>query len=104
MYECSNLQGLEQPTRINCAYVCRQPVKADSVTEISDLYLFFKEQERAGRFHIKPLQAVSGREMRLALEELQKDMQKYRLKEQPEHPMSVFLQKHFLQVWEEKPV
>ena len=95
-----NVRGAKQPTQINCAYTCTEPVKVDSVTEIPDLYAFFKEWEKKGRFRIKPRREVSEKEMCLVLAELQKDMQKHRLKEQPAHPMSVFLQKHFPEIWE----
>ena len=100
LYECRNVRGAKQPTQINCAYTCTEPVKVDSVTEIPDLYAFFKEWEKKGRFRIKPRREVSEKEMCLVLAELQKDMQKHRLKEQPAHPMSVFLQKHFPEIWE----
>lgn len=100
LYACHDVSGTEQPTQINCAYTCTAPVKVDSMTEIPDLYAFFREQEREGRFRVKPLCDVSEGEMRMVWEELQKDVRKYRLQEQPEHPMSLFLQKHFPKLWE----
>ncbi len=100
LYECRNVRGAGQPTQINCAYTCTEPARVDSVTEIPDLYVFFKRQEKEGLFHIKPQQAVSEQEMHLAQEALQEDMQKYCLKAQPAHPMSIFLREHFPEVWE----
>lgn len=100
LYMCRDVQGTEQPTQINCAYTCVEPVKVDEVTEIPDLYAFFREQEKRGRFCIKPCREISEKELHFAMSALREDMLQYNLKEQPEHAMSVFLQKHFPQVWE----
>lgn len=100
LYACHHVPETEELAQINCAYTCTEPIKADAVTEIPDLYVYFKRQEKEGLFHVKPRQAVSGQEMHLAWEALQKDMQKYCLKSQPAHPMSVFLREHFPEVWE----
>lgn len=102
LYACRDVQGTEQPTQINCAYTCTEPVKVDTVSEIPDLYAFFKEQERAGRFRVKSRQEISDKEISMAVSALREDMLQYNLKEQPEHAMSIFLQSHFPEVWGEK--
>lgn len=69
---------------------------------IPDLYVFFKEQEEKGLFRVKKRDEISDREMNFIFNELKKDMKKYGLKNLPEHPMSVFIQKHFPSVWGEE--
>lgn len=101
LYSCSNLQDLEQPTQINCAYTCTEPVKIDTVTEIPDLYSFFKEQEKKGLFIIKSYHSISQKEMDFVLDEFKKYINKYDLKNNPEHAMSVFIKTHFESVWRE---
>ena len=101
LYACRDVQGTEQPTQISCAYTCIEPVKVDTVSAIPDLYAFFKEQEKEGRFRVKSRQEVSAKEMGMAVSALREDMLQYNLKEQPKHAMSIFLQSHFSEVWEE---
>lgn len=102
LYVCRDLEGTENPTQINCAYTCEAPVKVDGVSEIPDLYQFYKEQEEKGLFRIKPYREISEKEMNLVFAELKKDIIKYDLKTIPEHAMSVFLKTHFLSVWEQE--
>lgn len=99
LYACRDVQGTEQPMQINCAYTCMEPVKVDTVSEIPDLHAFFKEQEEAGRFRIKPREEISEKEMEMSVSALRKDMLQYSLKEQPTHAMSIFQQSHFPKVW-----
>lgn len=100
LYECDHVEGAGNPTQINCAYTITKPVKVDRVTEIEDLYVFFKEQEKQGRFRVKAKADVSDREMSFILGELRKDIKMYDLKQDPRHEMSLFIQKHFPMLWE----
>ncbi len=93
LYECDDLQNIENPTAINCAITCTAPAPVDKVTEISDLYDYFMSQ--GDLFQVKPKQDVSEKEMNYILSALKADVEKYDLRNQPEHPMSVFLQIHF---------
>lgn len=99
LYMCENLPAAENPTQINCAYTCTEAVKIDSVMEIPDLYEYYKEQEKRGLFTIKPFADVSQKELEFVYAELRKDMEAHHLKNTAEHPMSVFLRKHFPSVW-----
>lgn len=99
LYSCSDLPDMENPTQINCAYTCTEPVKIDDVSEIPDLYTFYKEQEKEGLFHIKPYHEISEKEMAFVRAELKADMDKHHLQAAPEHAMSVFIKTHFPAIW-----
>lgn len=59
MYECNNVESIETPTQIKCAYTTTELIKINRVTKISDLYVFFKEQEEEELFTVKS-KAFSG--------------------------------------------
>lgn len=75
LYECNNLKNTEKPIQINCAYTCIEAIKIDRVTEISDLYAFYKEQEEKGLFEVKKRADISEREIHFVLDELGKDIE-----------------------------
>lgn len=95
LYECDDIPHAEQPTQINCAYACTDNVKIDRVTIISDLYQYFKEQERLGLFTIKRFEQISEKEMAFVLNDLKKAAENYKLRELHENPMSTFIKNFF---------
>lgn len=99
LYECDDLKYTDTPTKINCAYTTTESIKIDRVTKISDLYIFYKEQETKGLFSIKQKSKISDKEMNFVLDELRRDIEKYDLKSFPQHAMSIFIQKHFPTIW-----
>lgn len=99
LYECEHLENADNPTDINCAYACTVPIKIDKAAEIPDLYTYFKEQEAKGSFFVKRREEISEKEMRFVFGELKKDITSNDLVKLPNHPMSVFIQKHFPDVW-----
>lgn len=101
LYECAELKNADNPTQINCAYACSEPIKINKVTEISDLYVYFQEQEEKGLFRIKRREEISEKEMKFAVGELTKDIKNNNLTLFPKHPMSVFIQEHFPDIWEQ---
>lgn len=103
LYQCSHLPGLEQenPVAISCACVCAQPVEIQKEEIIPDLYQYYMEFVEKGLFVLRSKDAVSEKEMGYILGELKKDMETHRLKEEPQHPMSLFLQAHFPVLWQE---
>ena len=100
MYECDNLKNIDTPTQINCAYTSTESIKVDRVTMIPDLYVFYKEQEEKGSFRVKAKKDISDKEMKFVFDELRKDIEKSDLEHNPQHAMSVFIQKHFPTIWE----
>ena len=99
LYECDNITNVERPTQIHCAYTCTESVTVGRVTEISDLYEYYKEQEKYGLFRIKSFGEVSEREMDFVLDDMRKTIEKYDLRKHLENPMSVFIKEFFSAVW-----
>ncbi len=95
LYECENIKNAQQPTQISCAYVCKNSVKVDRVTLVSDLYEYYKEQEKAGLFTIRCFDEIPDREMNYILNDMKKTINEYDLKNFPENPMSIFIREHF---------
>ncbi len=102
LYECTHLENMDNPTNINCAYTCSEPIKVSKVTEISNLYTYFKEQESKGLFLIKHREKISEKEMQFVFDELKKDIKSHNLCKFPKYLMSVFIQEHFSNVWDTK--
>lgn len=102
LYSCCNLQNIENPTQINCAYTCTEPVRIGAGMEVPDLYNFYKEREKRGMFRIKSFNKISEKEMDYVHDELKRDINKYGLKNKPEHAMSVFIRTHFPSVWDKE--
>lgn len=99
LYECNDVKKTSNPTQINCAYTCSEPIKVDKATQIPDLYSFFKEQEANGSFRVKHRSEISCKEMQFVYDELKKDIKLHELKNFPDHPMSVFIRCNFPNVW-----
>ena len=100
LYECDELENYENPTGINCAYTSEIPVKVDRVTEITDIYDYYMKQKEKGLFYIKTLQEVSEKEMKFGEGYLNEMIELYDLRNNPKHPMSMFIREHFTKVWE----
>lgn len=99
LYECDNISEFEQPTQINCAYTCKKSIKIDRVTKISDLYEYFKVQEKAGLFRIKKVNEISEKEMSYVLNDLKETISEHNLTEQPHNPMTVFIRENFAEFY-----
>lgn len=100
LYECDHLKNVNTPTQICCACTVSKPVRIDRVTEISDLYAFYKGQEAKGLFRIKNKNEISDKEIRFISAELKGDIIKNHLVWEPQHAMSIFIKTHFPEIWE----
>ncbi len=99
LYECTHLENTDNPTNIHCAYTCSEAIKVSKVTEISNLYTYFQEQEAKGLFLIKQREKISEKEMQFVFDELKNDIKSHNLRQFFQHPMSIFIQEHFPNVW-----
>ena len=95
LYECDNLNNIEQPTQINCAYTCTENVKIDRVIKISDLYEYFVKRMELGLFKIKSFNNISQKEMSFVMQDIKNTVEKYDLKNNPNNPMFIFINEHF---------
>ncbi len=95
LYEAENLNNIQNPTNINSAVACENPIKITNVTKISNLYEHYLEREKLGKFFIKKNSDISPEEMKFVLSEFKKDIEKYKLFDFPENTMTIFLKNHF---------
>jgi len=95
LYECDSIPNPEQPTQINCAYTCLDPVTVDRATEISDLYDYFTTYIQSGRFLIKHFEQIPEKELSFVLDDMRRTITKYDLYHHPESPMAIFIRNHF---------
>lgn len=102
LYECDDLPNTDNQTSINSAITCTEPIKVSRVTEIPDLYEYFIKAQSDGSFCIKPKNEISEKEMCYIIDELKKEYYKHGIENQPNHPMHIFLAKHFPNVLEQK--
>lgn len=100
LYECDNIVNTQQPTQINCAYTCTENVVVRSATEVSDLYQYYQEQERVGKFRIRRFNEIPEKTMIFIRNDMKNTIDTYDLKKFPENPMSLFIREHFPSVWE----
>lgn len=94
LYECTNMPNAENPTNINCAYTCENPVKVYDVTEIPDIYEKLMEYLDKGLFRVKPFAEISEKEMQMVYDDLQSTISKYNLLSNSECQMSKFINKN----------
>ena len=95
LYECDNLNNTEQPTQINCAYTCTENVNIDRTIKICDLYEYFVKYMELGLFKIKSFNNISQKEMSFVVQDMKNTVEKYDLKNNPNNPMSIFINEHF---------
>lgn len=58
------------------------------------------EQVKKDLFSIKPYSEISEKEIGFVYDELNKDIDKYKLKTIPEYLRSIFIKTHFPNLWE----
>lgn len=95
LYACENVSNTDNPTNINCAYTCENPVKVDGVTEIPDVYDRLIEYQDKGLFRLKPFDEISKKEMQMVYDDLRNTISKYNLLSNPDCQMSEFIRKNF---------
>ena len=102
LYECENVKNIENPTTINCAYTCEEPVKVSRCIEIKDVYNKFMEYKEMDLFEIKPFEQISEKELNFVYDDMKRTIEQYDLKNNPKSPMSEFIKTHFSNVWLEE--
>lgn len=99
LYECSNVDSIENPTNINCAYVCKEPVSIDKCIEFKDIYENFLEYEEQGKLIIQRYETLSQKMLSFINMAVQSEIKENRLKSRPYLSYSLFLKSHFPDVW-----
>ncbi len=101
LYECENVKNIENPTAINCAYTCEEPIEINRCIEIKDVYNKFMEYKEMGLFEINPFEKISEKELNFVYDDMKRTIKQYDLKNNPKSPMSEFIKMHFAKAWVE---
>lgn len=101
LYECSNVCNIQNPTNINCAYVCEEPVSIDKCTEFKDIYENFLEYEKQGKLIIQRYETLSSKMLSFINTTVQSEIKENNLKDKPDLSYSVFLKNHFPSIWDD---
>lgn len=99
LYLCSKLPALENPTEINCAYVCEKPVPVDRCIVLDDVYRSLLDYEKAGLFVIRRYEELSEKQKENILNMIEEEIQAYHLLSLPHCGYSRFIRERFPQAW-----
>jgi hypothetical protein len=100
LYECNKVDNIQNPTTISCAYVCETSVLIDKCTEIGDVYDAFLEYEKQGELIIQRYETLSQKMLETINLMVQSEIKENNLKSNPNLSYSLFLKKHFLDIWD----
>lgn len=99
IYLCENISDIQNPTNINCAYVCEKDVDVNDVIEIADMYEWFLERENLGELRINRYENLTQRQKerfgRIILSEIEENG----LKQNPDCGYAKFIKEKFPDVW-----
>lgn len=99
IYEFEKIEGAENPTEISCACVCTTPVKAEKITEISDVYEKLLEHEKNGELIIEQYETLSEKKKAWIENIIKSEIEKHDLKNNPENSYAKFIRKRFPELW-----
>ncbi|HEY5523922.1 MAG TPA: hypothetical protein VIK26_01150 [Clostridium sp.] len=99
LYECSKVDNIQNPTNINCAYVCETPMLIDKCTVFKNIYENFLEYEKQGKLIIQRYETLSLKKLSFINKVVQSEITDNNLKSNPNVDYSLFLKKHFPETW-----
>jgi hypothetical protein len=100
LYECIKVDNIENPTDINCAYVCKENVPIDKCIEVIDIYENFLDYEKQGKLIIQRYETLSQKMLSFINVAVQSEIKENRLKNRPDLGYSLFLKSRFPNIWE----
>lgn len=99
LYECSEIDNVENPTNINCACVCDTTVVVDKCTEIKDIYEALLNYEKQGKLIIRRYETLSEKMLEFIEKTVRDEIKENNLKNNGDLSYSLFLKKNFCSVW-----
>ena len=103
IYQCHQTEDMSNPTNINDAYVCPNPIVVDKCVTIDDVYANLLEYEKDGRLIIRRFEEFSDKLCikRVNInEQIKQEIFNYDLLSMPECSYSKFIRERFPEVWE----
>ena len=95
IYCCENVPNIQNPTNINCTYVCENAVNISEIIEIDDMYKWFIEKENGGELIIKRYETLSQRQKQNFISIVQAEIDDNKLREKPDCDYTEFIKKKF---------
>lgn len=99
LYSCADVKSIENPTNINCAYACEQPVPVRCVLKIEDMYRWFLEQEKKKKLQIVRYDALTEKQIDYCSRMVTAEIENFNLRLNPDSSYSKFISKRFPQLW-----
>ncbi|MFI3327061.1 MAG: hypothetical protein R3Y35_12960 [Clostridia bacterium] len=100
LYECSNIENMENPTNINSVLTVQKEVAVDNVKQIINLEKQFLDYEKQGLFKIKKYEQITEKELNFINNYFLDLIDEHDLKSKPNLDMSRFIAENFPNVWE----
>ena len=99
IYQCADVENIENPTNINCAYACKQQVPVQSVLKIRNMYRWFLEQEHNGELHIAKFSTLTKAQHVYREKMIIAEITNCKLRESPHSSYSEFISNRFPEIW-----
>lgn len=100
LYQCNEVNNIQNPTNINCAYVCEKPIIINKCTEYKDIYENFLEYGKQGKLIIQRYETLSKKMLSFINVQVQSEIKENNLKNNPDLSYSLFLRTHFPDIWD----
>lgn len=100
LYECRNIGFADNPTNINCAFVCKKEVPVTGVEKINNVFLKMIEYEKSGELKIKRFSELNAEAKKKIKQIIKDEIVKEKLTEK-NNEYSEFIKKWFPEEWKE---
>lgn len=100
LYECDDIPNAGNPTKINCAYVCEQPIKIDRYAVVNDVYEKLLEYEESGKLIIRRYNTLTEKQRENCRKMIRNEIMKYDLLHKTNDCYADFLKSRFPIIWD----
>lgn len=99
IYICDGISGIQNPTDINCAYVCENNARVSDVIEISDMYDWFLEREKLGELKINRYENLTQKQKDSFGKIILSEIEENGFKTDSDCSYAKFLKEKFPDIW-----
>ena len=101
IYCCDDIFDMQNPTNINCAYVCEHDIEVGNVIEIADMYEWFLEREKNDELKINLYENLTQKQKDGFRKIILNEIEENDLKHKPDCGYSKFIREKFPDIWNE---
>lgn len=99
IYECIKNDDMSNPTNINCAVACKNPVAVSGCIALDDVYKTLLEYEKSGLLIVKRYENMSDAEKEKIQKIIINEIISNNLLSMPDCSYSKFLKQRFPEIW-----